>query len=540
VTLYKALEQDPALTLRLLQSLLMHAPVGVLFLDRELRFLQVNEPLAEINGIPVAAHLGRTVAEIIPSLETALREVTGRILETGQPVLDHEFTGETTSRPGITRWWTESWYPVHDGRGVIVGFVGVVEEITERRNSDVELRLANDRFALAVKASAAVLWQQGLDLRFTWRYDPALSVDSFDAFGKREADFLERAEDVAVIEGLKREVMRRGVSVREEFSPQIQGVIRSFELLMEPLRDAAGRITGLTGAAIDITERKKQEQRRLMLEKQLHESQKMEALGQLAGGVSHDFNNILGTILINVQLARRDAIANWSALVSLEEIEKAARRASDLVQQILAFGRQQPVLRQVISISSAVEESVRLLRAALRGTVRIEYQCDPDTPSVVANRTQIQQIVLNLGNNAAHAMEGRAGQIAIRVESVVLDEAMQPYQKLLPGKYVRLVVSDTGHGMDVATQKRIFEPFFTTKPQGKGTGLGLAVVHGILRAHKAEIVVHSEPGKGSRFEVYFPAVSEVVAAPGSGVTDPAGVAGEDRRQQVLYFGDDQP
>jgi len=291
----------------------------------------------------------------------------------------------------------------------------------------------------------------------------------------------------------------------------------------------------------DITHQKGHENLRKLLEKQLHESQKMEALGTLAGGVAHDFNNILGTIMINVQLARRDATANWRALVSLEEIDKAARRASDLVRQILAFGRQQSNMRQVISIPSAVEESVRLLRAALNGKVLIDYQCAPDTPSVVADMTQVQQVVLNLGNNAAYAMEGRAGNITIRVEGVVLDEAsMQRHHNLLPGKYARIVVSDAGHGMDVATQQRIFEPFFTTKPQGQGTGLGLAVVHGILRTHKAEIVVHSEPGRGSRFEVYFPAVNEVAAALGPDTMEPAGMASEGRGRHILYIDDDQP
>ena len=254
----KIFEQDPALAPRLLETLLTAAPVGFVFLDRDLRFVRINDQLAEINGVSVEAHLGRTVAEILPTLEPTLLEVTELILATGQPVIDHEFSGETPRAPGITRHWNESWYPVRDDRDEIIGFGGVVVEVTERKPAEAALRLLNQRFELAVKASTAALWQQDLDLRLTWLHNPAPGIDS-DAVGKREADLLERAEDVAVIEGLKREVIRSGVSMRTEFSPQIQGVVHCFELLMEPLRDAAGRITGLTGAAIDISERKRAE-----------------------------------------------------------------------------------------------------------------------------------------------------------------------------------------------------------------------------------------------------------------------------------------
>ena len=225
--------------------------------------------------------------------------------------------------------------------------------------------------------------------------------------------------------------------------------------------------------------------------------------------------------------------------MSLEEIDKAVHRADDLVRQILSFGRRGSSERRVMSMCSVVEESARLLRAALSGRMRVECHCDADTPSVVTDPTQVQQVVLNLGNNAAHAMEGQAGCIDIRVEGVTLDAASARQDlNLRPGQYARIVVSDTGHGIDVATQRRIFEPFFTTKPRGKGTGLGLSVVHGIMQAHEGAIVVHSEPGRGSRFEVYFPCANEVAAA--LGTTEVAGPASESHGRHILYIDDDQP
>jgi PAS domain S-box-containing protein len=304
------------------------------------------------------------------------------------------------------------------------------------------------------------------------------------------------------------------------------------------VRDEDGNVTGIEGAFQDITERKKAEQARALLEAQLRESQKMEALGTLAGGVAHDFNNILGTILTNAELARQDARANWQALVSLEEIEKAGRRARDLVQQILSFSRRQLTSRRVMSLVSIVEESTRLLCAANPGGMRIECHCAADTPSVVVDPTQVQQVLLNLGTNAAHAMMGRPGSIDIRMEGITLDDTSAPFDvSQRPGRYVRIVVSDKGHGMDAATQQRIFEPFFTTKPQGKGTGLGLSVVHGIMQAHHGEIVVHSEPGKGSTFELYFPCADEAAAA--LGTIEPARPTSEGRGRHILYIDDDE-
>jgi two-component system cell cycle sensor histidine kinase/response regulator CckA len=306
----------------------------------------------------------------------------------------------------------------------------------------------------------------------------------------------------------------------------------------EAVRDASGNIAGIEGAFQDITARKKAEQAHASLEAQLRESQKMEAIGTLAGGIAHDFNNILGTILGNADLARQDAASNWQAMVSLQEIQKAGSRARDLVQQILSFSRRQPTSRRVMSLSVIVEESARLLRAALPGGVRIEYRSTADTPSIVADPTQVQQVLLNLGTNAAQAMEGRPGTIDIRVEGATFDDASARTDlNLRPGSYARVVVSDTGHGMDAATLRRIFEPFFTTKPPGKGTGLGLSVAHGIMQSHNGVIIARSEPGEGSSVELYFPGAPEVAAALAT-TEDPDPVA-EGRGQHILYLDDDE-
>jgi PAS domain S-box-containing protein len=305
-----------------------------------------------------------------------------------------------------------------------------------------------------------------------------------------------------------------------------------------------------TVALRDLTSRKLVDSERARLELQLRESQKMEALGTLAGGVAHDFNNIIASILGNAELASEDARDNpEAARQSIEEIRRAGRRARELVQQILAFSRRQPTARRTISLVPIVEESVRMLRATLPARISLEVQCDAQVPQVLADATQIQQILINLANNATHAIGGNPGRIQFFLDTVLINKEHaidQPRLRVVhdksPGPVVRLVVADTGYGMDRETQKRIFEPFFTTKPVGEGTGLGLSVVLGIVESHEGAIVVQSEPGKGARFTVYLPVASAAMIAATLGNIGPEGVAVRNSRfaagKHILYVDDD--
>jgi PAS domain S-box-containing protein len=310
----------------------------------------------------------------------------------------------------------------------------------------------------------------------------------------------------------------------------------------------------------DITERTREEAAQASLEAQLRESQKMEAIGTLAGGIAHDFNNILATILGNVELARQDLTASPLALESLEEIRKAASRARDLVQQILSFSRRQPTERQPTSLAPVVDEAVRLLRATLPARLTLEVHCDAEVPAVLADGNQIEQVLINLITNAMQASRSGPGRIGIRLDTVTLDAALVKSQPALdamharrPGPAVRIAVTDDGEGMDAATLRKAFEPFFTTRAGSEGTGLGLSVVHGIVKGHDGAIVVESEPGKGSTFTVHLPAVeagddrAAQVSAPGvdgsagARAADPegAGSVGTGGGQHILYVDDDE-
>lgn len=318
--------------------------------------------------------------------------------------------------------------------------------------------------------------------------------------------------------------------------------------------DIPGREPEFYCIDFDLTERRESEAIRGRLQSQLRESQKMEALGTLAGGVAHDFNNIVAAIIGNVELALDDVPAEGPARTSLMEIRKASRRARDLVQQILAFSRRQLLERQVIELQSVVDESVRLLRATLPAGVELCTHVGPGVPRVLADGTQIEQVLLNLCTNAWQAVQGvEHGRVDIHLD--VHHGTLPPSVHRLsegreaasdaPATWARLIVRDNGQGMDGATRERMFEPFFTTKPPGKGTGLGLAVVHGILRDHEAVMEVQSAPGAGSTFLIYFPAAAggldpvpdtAAVAVPAQAPKTRSGPA---QGAHILYVDDDE-
>ena len=267
-------------------------------------------------------------------------------------------------------------------------------------------------------------------------------------------------------------------------------------------RHADGETT--TVFARDLTGRKKAEAHRTELEAQLRESHKMQAVGTMAGGIAHDFNNILGAILGNVELAKADCAPGSPVLESLLEIDKAGRRARDLVRQILTFSRNEAPQRTAVSLADVVHDTERLLRVTLPPAIELHMHLQAGLPPVLADATQVEQALLNLCTNAVHAIGTERGSIHVEAAAVQPDQRLSERLGLAPIDYVALTVRDSGPGMDAATLERIFEPFFTTKPVGQGTGLGLAVVHGVMRTHQGGVDVHSTPGHGSRFTLYFP------------------------------------
>jgi len=295
-----------------------------------------------------------------------------------------------------------------------------------------------------------------------------------------------------------------------------------------PIRDQAGKNYGRIWSFRDITERRK-------LEAQFRQAQKMESIGLLAGGIAHDFNNILSAILGNLYLVKMECEDNPGLLEYIDSLFEAAQRATDLVNQILTFSRQNKQEREPLKLKRVVLETLKLLRSSVPASIRIQTEIK-EIPTVLANATAIHQVVMNLGTNAWHAMRGSPGVLTVEMDVAQVDaDFASAHPGLRPGPYVRLSISDTGHGMDKTTMERIFDPFFTTKAIGEGTGLGLAVVLGIMQSHDGGVTVDSEPGKGTTFHLYFP-VFETEAPVPEAATRPIP---KGRGEHILFIDDEE-
>ena len=294
------------------------------------------------------------------------------------------------------------------------------------------------------------------------------------------------------------------------------------ENTMESLRSANAELQRVNAALeAKIEEQARTEEARQKTELQLFQSQKMEAMGTLATGIAHDFNNLLTVMLLNVEAARDAAPDHPELQASLTEIRNSGHRATEVIRQIMAFGRKTPGVRVPLALDAVMNEATDMLRHALPPQVQITAVAAPRLPLVQADAVQVQQVLLNLGTNAAHAMAEAGGTLEITARHAVLSAAQARLSPgLNEGDYVTISVADTGHGMDDETRKRVFDPFFTTKPPGKGTGLGLSVAHGIMRLHGGAITVYSEPGRGTSFTLYFPACESTARTPQPQVTPP--------------------
>ncbi len=272
-----------------------------------------------------------------------------------------------------------------------------------------------------------------------------------------------------------------------------------------PLRDTEGNISGIVGVIEDITDKKKNRDEKEKLEKQLQRAQKLETIGTLAGGIAHDFNNILTPILGYTDMALSSVPESDPIHRDLEEIFNGANRARDLVRQILTFSRQSESEKKPLNLSVIVKEALKLMRSSIPSTIQIRSIIDPSCGKILADATQMHQLIVNLCTNAFQAMEDRGGVLTVELKQANIDSSKAGYyHNLNEGEYLKLSVMDTGEGMSQKTMERVFEPFFTTKEAGKGTGMGLSIVHGIVKGHNGEVTFSSIKGEGSTFTVYLP------------------------------------
>jgi nitrogen-specific signal transduction histidine kinase len=270
------------------------------------------------------------------------------------------------------------------------------------------------------------------------------------------------------------------------------------DVTFSPIRDQSAKVTNYLAVERDVT-------REVRLEQHLRQMQKMEAIGTLAGGIAHDFNNLLNPIFINTELVLLDAPLDDRMRQYLQMVLQAAERGRNLVKQIITFSRQKEGERKPTKAEPLIKEVLKFLRSTLPQTVEIRQNIQRETAFILADPTQIHQVIMNLCSNAAYAMRERGGVLEVNLAEVEVDPDMAlRYPDFKPGPYLRLTVTDTGAGMTREVMERAFDPFFTTKKPGEGSGMGLSVVHGIVRNHGGAITVYSEAGKGSTFNIFFP------------------------------------
>jgi PAS domain S-box-containing protein len=306
---------------------------------------------------------------------------------------------------------------------------------------------------------------------------------------------------------IEKQVMARGYSdIYEKEYRRKDGMVFPVELRTYITRDSEGTPESMWAIVSDITKRKQAEEEKGMLEAQLSQAQKMESIGTLAGGIAHDFNNILSAIIGYAELALNDTSDPSRVREELKGILKAGDRAKELVSQILTFCRKADSTYSPLVISTVIKESLKMLRSAIPTSIEIRQDI-MDPGLVLSDVTNIHQIMMNLCTNAAHSMEENGGILEVSLKKVnIIGEVAERVLGIPSGPYGRLTVSDTGHGITPEVLARIFEPYFTTKEQGRGTGLGLSVVHGIVKNHKGAITCTSEPGKGTTFAIYLPII----------------------------------
>ncbi len=486
---------------------------GVIATDPHGKITLLNGVAEELTGWTEAKALGQNIEKVF----TIMNEVTripcenpvARVLETGGIIglANHTIL---IARDGSECAIADSGAPIRNEEHEIVGVVLVFRDQTDERLFQDKISRNEKKYRLLSDNTLDVIWTMNLDLMFTYVNRALISFAGYtpeEWIGSQLADHCD-AKYFALMEDTIRQELAKGVEgngvLFEAEMLKKNGESIPVEIRGRVLFDQVGKAIGFQGVSRDISERKSAERRRESLEKQLIQAQKMESVGRLAGGVAHDFNNMLNVIMGYTELMLEKTKTDNSMHDDLLEIQGAARRSTEITRQLLAFARKQTIDPKVIDLNDTVENLLKMLRRLIGEDIDLAWIPDVELLPIKIDPSQIDQIMANLCVNARDALPG-VGKITIETGNASFDESYcRDHVGFIPGDYVLLTVSDDGCGMDKKTQENIFEPFFTTKAIGRGTGLGLSTVYGIVKQNNGFINVYSELDKGTTIKIYLP------------------------------------
>ncbi len=478
-----------------------HTPAPVAMFDRQMRYLLASRRWLSDYGLRSEDLAGRSHYEVFPEINDMpqWKAVHQRCLAGAVESCEEDLFPRRDGTMDWVRWGIHPWRRAGDDIGGIIMFT---EVITERKRAQEALRERERAYATLLANLSGMAYRCRNDENWTMELvsDGCLALTGYpaaDLIGNRKlsfADLIHPEDQQPLWEKCQASLAARRPCANEYRIRTAAGEEKWVRDQAQGVYSGSGELVAVEGLVTDISDSKR-------LEDQLRQSQRMEAIGLLAGGVAHDFNNLLTVITGYSGLALESIGPGHKLRAMIEEIQRAGDRASLLTQQLLAFSRRQSLRPEVLDLNAVIAGMYNLLRRLIGEDIEIVTRMNPDLGRIQADRGQIEQVILNLAVNARDAMP-QGGKLILTTTGVDLEEKVGPQ--------VLLCIEDTGSGMDEATRSRIFEPFFTTKEKGKGTGLGLATVHGIIQQSGGHIGVSSEPGRGTRFEIYLPCTSEGV------------------------------
>jgi PAS domain S-box-containing protein len=491
------------------RSILQNIEEGYFEVDIAGNFTFFNDSTAKIIGYPRDELMGTNNRQYTDEENAKkLYQTFNKVYVTGRT---HKgFDWEFIRKDGSKGYIEASVSLRKDSEGQPIGFRGVVRDVSERKHTEKRVLKSEKRFRDLFNSISDLIYTHDLKGRFI-SLNPAMEklfgYEYDELVGHKASDIMKpefvHAFESEYLEPLKAQGYLEGITVYFKKNGE-KSYIEYHSTVVHP--DNGEPFVSGTGR--DVTERILSERKVAKLQEQLTQALKMEAIGTLAGGIAHDFNNILFPMFGYLEMMLEDVPKESPLRGHLVEVFSGAKRARDLIKQILTFSRQSDHERKPLETQRVIKEALKLIKSSLPTTIEISKDIQKDCGLVLAEPTQIHQIVMNLCTNAYHAMEETGGKLAITLKEVELAAKDFKDPAMIPGPHVCLTVADTGPGMEQNIIDRIFDPYFTTKEEGKGSGLGLAVIHGIVKNHGGDISVYSEPGKGAEFKVYLPVIKK--------------------------------